>query len=107
MLRISDEYTNAIQAMGRTDRITGTVVLDDGSVIELDDSNIEDGTTSVTWDCVSGEEIEFGSAIISQLDISIRSDVSRYAFYGAQISLSYGIQTANLEWASAWHIHCF
>lgn len=99
MLRISDEYTNAIQAMGRTDRITGTVVLDDGSVIELDDSNIEDGTTSVTWDCVSGEEIEFGSAIISQLDISIRSDVSRYAFYGAKISLSYGIQTANLEWA--------
>lgn len=101
MLTMSNEYLAAIRAMGRADRLTGTLTLPDGkTTIVLSDDNIEDGSTSISWECVSGEEIEFGSIIMAQLSISIRSDISRYAFYGAKITLSYDIKIGDEEWTN-------
>ena len=91
MVTISSEYLAAIRAMGRADRLMGTLTLEDGTQIPLSDANVEDGSVSISWECVSGEEIELGSATMAQLDIAIRTELSRYVFYGAKIDLSYGV----------------
>lgn len=98
MLDVTSEYLAAIRAMGRTDRLTGTLSFPDGSTLVLSDANIEDGSVFVSWECVTGEEIEFGSTIMAELNISIRSDLSRYAFYGAKISMAYGVRLEDGSW---------
>lgn len=98
MVTISEEFLAAILAMGRTDRLTGMLTLDDGTEMELSDANVEDGSVSISWECVSGEEIEFGSTTMAQLDMAIRSELSRYVFYGAKIVLSYGIKLPDGTW---------
>ena len=98
MLTTSEEFLEAILAMSRTDRLTGTLTKADGTVIELGDSNIEDGSVSISRECVTGEEIEFGSAIMAQLDFDLRTEESRYTFYGAKISLTYGVKLADGTW---------
>ena len=98
MVTISSEYLAAIRAMGRADRLMGTLTLEDGTQIPLSDANVEDGSVSISWECVSGEEIELGSATMAQLDISIRTELSRYVFYGAKIVLSYGVLLPGGTW---------
>lgn len=98
MVTISSEYLAAIRAMGRADRLMGTLTLDDGTQIPLSDANVEDGSVSISWECVSGEEIELGSATMAQLDMSIRTELSRYVFYGAKIVLSYGVLLPGGTW---------
>lgn len=98
MVTISSEYLSAIRAMGRADRLMGTLTLDDGTQIPLSDANVEDGSVSISWECVSGEEIELGSATMAQLDIAIRTELSRYVFYGAKIVLSYGVLLPGGTW---------
>lgn len=98
MIRVSSEYLAAIRAMGRADRLMGTLILKDGTEIPLSDANVEDGSVSISWECVSGEEIEFGSATMAQLDMAIRTDLSRYVFYGAKILLNYGVLLPGGTW---------
>lgn len=98
MVTISSEYLAAIRAMGRADRLMGTLTLEDGTQIPLSDANVEDGSVSISWECVSGEEIELGSATMAQLDIAIRTELSRYVFYGAKIVLSYGVLLPGGTW---------
>ena len=98
MVTISSEYLAAIRAMGRADRLMGTLTLDDGTQIPLSDANVEDGSVSISWECVSGEEIELGSATMAQLDMAIRTELSRYVFYGAKIVLSYGVLLPGGTW---------
>lgn len=98
MVTISSEYLAAIRAMGRADRLMGTLTLDDGTQIPLSDANVEDGSVSISWECVSGEEIELGSATMAQLDMAIRTELSRYVFYGAKIVLFYGVLLPGGTW---------
>jgi len=98
MVTISSEYLAAIRAMGRADRLMGTLTLDDGTQIPLSDANVEDGSVSISWECVSGEEIELGSATMAQLDMAIRTELSRYVFYGAKIVLSYCVLLPGGTW---------
>lgn len=98
MLITSSEYLAAILAMSRTDRLTGTLVKPDGTVLEIGDGNIEDGSVSVSWECVTGEEVEFGSAVMAQLDFDLRTEESRYTFYGAKVTLAYGIKLGDGSW---------
>lgn len=98
MVTNSSEYLAAIRAMGRADRLIGTLTLEDGTQIPLSDANVEDGSVSISWECVSGEEIEFGSATMAQLDMAIRTELSRYVFYGAKIVLSYGVLLPGGTW---------
>ena len=98
MVTISSEYLAAIRAMGRADRLMGTLTLEDGTQIPLTDANVEDGSVSISWECASGEEIEFGSATMAQLDLAIRTELSRYVFYGAKILLSYGVLLPGGTW---------
>ena len=45
----------------RSDRMAGKLTLTDGSTIELTDSAVISGSVSVDNQCVSGQELAFGS----------------------------------------------
>lgn len=98
MLTISAACLEALLSMSRTDRLTGTLTKTDGTVIALSEGNVDDGSVSISRECAGEEEIEFGSATIAQLNISLRTQESRYVFYDAKINLLYGIRLADGTW---------
>ena len=100
MRNVSAEYLEAVRARARVDKLTGTIKLVGGAEVPLNESNISSGGVSITKECVTGEELEFGSAILSQLNLSIRTEQPRYAFYNAKVELTYHIQLADTSWYS-------
>lgn len=98
MLTISLACLEALLSMTRKDRLTGTLTKKDGTVIDLSEGNVDDGSVAISRECAESEEIEFGSATMAQLDISLRTQESRYVFYDAKISLDYGILLADGTW---------
>jgi hypothetical protein len=98
MYNVSNDYINKIHALSRTDRLTGTLTFKDGTSVPLTESIIGEGSVSISRACVDNDELNFGSAIMAELSISIRSEVSRYKFYGATISLTYGLQLDDDSW---------
>ena len=98
MRNVSTQYLEAIRARDRTDKLTGTLTLVGGTEVPLNGTNISAGNTRILWECVTGEELAFGSVIIAQLNFAIISDESRYAFYNARTALTYSIQLADGTW---------
>ena len=84
-------YEHAITALTRQENIYGTISFLDGSVEDLTTSNIQQGSVSITRQCVDSEELMFGGVILGELDMGIWSTRSRYDFYGAEIELTYKI----------------
>ena len=64
MYNVSPEYLAAVRALSRTDRITGRLELTNGTTIELKDNKVFERTLELVHDIVTGEEIEFGSAML-------------------------------------------
>ena len=98
MRNVSAAYLEAIRARTRVDKLTGTIKLVGGTEVPLSERNIVSQGASISKECVTGEEIEFGSVILSQLNLSFISDQSRYAFYNAKVQLTYSIQLADTPW---------
>lgn len=98
MRNVSAAYLEAIRARTRVDKLTGTIKLVGGTEVPLSERNIVSQGASISKECVTGEEIEFGSVILSQLNLSFISDQSRYAFYNAKVQLTYSIQLADTTW---------
>ena len=84
MYPTSTAYQTAVCAPVRTDRVTGTLTLTDGTVLPLTDADLVSG--SLCWDnqCVNGEELAFGCAYLGQVSLQLRTELSRYALYGAK-----------------------
>lgn len=93
MYNVSNDYITAVRANTRRDNLFGTITFSDGTTQQITDRDIGEGSVSIHWQCVDGEELEFGSAILTELNIDIRTEQSRYAFYGAKISLTYSVKT--------------
>lgn len=98
MYNTSYDYRKAVRMLSRTDRLTGTIILNDGTEVPLSDKKIGPGGLSVTRKCVSGEELEFGGAILSTLSASFRTQRPQNAFHGAIIEPYYGIQCSDGRW---------
>lgn len=98
MYQVSDAYLSAIRARTRTHRLTGTIVLTDGTEIPVSHENIKSGSVEIEKSCATGEELQFGNVILSELRIEIRTDVSRYLFFNAKISLNYELLLADSTW---------
>lgn len=98
MYNVSDSYINAVRATTRSDNIYGTLTFPDNSTLELTTSNISEGGVSITKQCIDGDELEFGKALLGELSLSIRSDKSRYAFYDSTISLTYQVKLNDGTW---------
>lgn len=95
---VSDAYKTAIRARTRTDRVTGTLTLTNGTVLDLDAADLMSGSLTLDNQCVTGEELAFGCAYLGQAALNLRTDLSRYVFYGAKLVLHYGLQLPGGRW---------
>ena len=98
MLTITESCREALLSLSRVDRLTGTLTRADGIEMDLSEGNLDDGSVSISRECAGEEEIEFGSATMAQLNISLRTQEPRYVFYDAKIKLVYGIKLAGGSW---------
>lgn len=86
MFATSDRYKEVIRDTSEQ-YLMGIITASDGTVIEINDSVISSGSASITKQTLVGQEFSFGGAIMGELDISIRTDVSRYLLYDATLDL--------------------
>lgn len=98
MYPVSERYKTAIRARARTDRVTGTLTLTDGTVLALGVQDFMSGSLTLDNQCVTGEELAFGCVYLGQAAFSLRTSLSRYAFYGAKLVLRYELQLPGGSW---------
>lgn len=94
MYQTSADYKTAMRSASRPyDTVYGTITLKDGTEVEVDGSDMPTNSISISKQCIDGGELMFGGVFLSTLKLSILTDLSRYAFYGATIDLTYKVQT--------------
>lgn len=98
MYNVSTEYLSAVRRPSITDRLTGALTMKNGTEIPLTEKNFSEGGVLLSREVVSGEELEFGSAMLGQLTFSLRTHQPRYVFYGAKITLNYGVMLDDGSW---------
>lgn len=98
MYAVSQSYIDAVRATTREERLAGVLTYADGEELPLTAATLGENSVKIAHACTEGSEIQFGSAISGELQLSVRSEESRYRFYGAKIRLTYGIRTAD-GWA--------
>lgn len=91
MYDVPKEYRAAIRSPTRNDRMAGKLTLTDGSTIELTDSAVISGSVCVDNQCVSGQELAFGSVYMGQASLQLRTALSSAAFYDAALQIDYEI----------------
>ena len=100
MYAVSEKYLTAIRARTRTHRLSGTITLKDGTDVPMTMENIEADSVEIERSCTTGEELTFGEVILSELRMAVRTDLSRYLFFDAKISLNYEILLDDGTWES-------
>ncbi len=98
MYDVPKEYQTAIRLPTRTDRLAGKLILTDGSTLSLTDSAVIAGSVSVDNQCVSGQELAFGSVYMGQASLQMRTALSSVAFYDAALQIDYEIQLPDGIW---------
>ena len=98
MYPTSSAYQKAVCASVRTDRVNGALTLTDGTVLTLTDADIVSGSLCMDNQCVNGEELAFGCAYLGQVSLQLRTDLSRYALYGACLRLDYALLLPDASW---------
>lgn len=93
MYYISDDFLTAIQSKKRESNITGSIILNDGTTIKIDNNNIVSGSFSIDKSCTDGDDVKLGSAYVAELRISIYTDIDRYKLYNSIIKLDYNLKT--------------
>ena len=94
MQNTSSAYKEKIRLNSRPyDEVYGSVVFSDGTTptLTVSPANIPDDAVNIASQCTSGNDIEFGDVSSRVLNMSLLTDVSRYAFYGATVNLDYRI----------------
>ena len=98
MYNVSEEYRDAMKATYRPyNEVYGTITFSDGTSLSVDPTIIPENTLCIARQCISGEGLEFGGVFSHILDMQVRSNLSRYMFYGAEVVLSFRIMI-NDEW---------
>lgn len=98
MYDVPKEYQVAIRSPTRCDRLAGRLTLTNGSTIPLTDSAVLAGSVSVDNQCVSGQELAFGSVYMGQASLQLRTQLSSAAFYDAALEIDYEIRLADGSW---------
>jgi len=99
MYPVSDAYRNAITQNERNVRIVGTITLKDGTVINIDDEDILQGSLYLSEQCVSGEDIEVGNVYASELGFTLTAPPANpYILDGARVVINFGIETSEGVW---------
>lgn len=93
MYATSESYRNAEKGYYPS-YLTGTIQFSDNTTIEISDSDISTGGVEITMQAATQDILEFGPAVVGQLDLSLRTSKydSRYRYYNAVITLNYNIE---------------
>ncbi len=92
MRTVSTNFKDAMKSIDRPyDEVYGTIVFPDESVLAVTPSNIVQDSLNIIRQCTDGDSIEFGDVSSDVLELSILTDISRYAFYDAIINLKYRV----------------
>lgn len=96
MFSVSEYYKDAI-TKSKPSYLTGILTFTNGSVREISREDIPAGGASITMQAVTQDILEFGAAVLGQLDLSLNTprSESRYNYYNATIHLDFNIETAN------------
>lgn len=98
MYNTSDAYKRAVRANMRQDNLVGSITFKDGKTQDITTRDIDEGSVSISKKCTDGESLAFGGVFLGELEIGIRTTASRYAFYGAVISLTYQVKLDDGSW---------
>ena len=88
MYAVSEQYKSAIKSYNRTSVIYGTLTTVNGTVYQLNDSNIIKDSLYVTNQIVNDNKLCFGSVYAGECGLVINSDIDRYSLFGAEIKLN-------------------
>ncbi len=92
MYSVSESYKEALLQKHITDTVEGTAVLKDGTVIELDDSTIVNGSLKITHELC--DDYRVGTFNLGSMRIGFFDDNALGRdFSGAKITLTYKIKT--------------
>lgn len=98
MYGVTDAYLEAIAKPSRSFRLSGTVRLQSGELIELSDSNVL-GTLSVESQCVSGtsaqQDIDIGAACTAKLTMTVKDIGGSDSIADARIRPVVGLKLAD------------
>lgn len=90
MYHVSNSYREMIQSDCIRSRVSGTITLDDGTVVTIGESNIINGSLSINNKCVNNSDFCLGSVYVGQMSMTLfNSTINRYSLYGAKVELSY------------------
>ena len=73
------------------DEVYGSVAFSDGTTLTINPSIIPENSVNIAGQCVSGDDLEFGDVSSRVLKMSLLTTVSRYAFFGATVTLNYRV----------------
>ncbi|MBR4112246.1 MAG: hypothetical protein IKK53_04360 [Ruminiclostridium sp.] len=92
MYSVSDSYKKALLGKHITDTVTGSVVLKDGTSIELSDKNIVTGSLRISHELC--DDYKIGTFNLGSLNIGFFDDNALGRdFSGAKITITYKIET--------------
>ena len=98
MYPVPESYRQAMAAAVRSERLRGALALADGGVLTFGPADLMSGSVTLDDQCVTGEELQFGCVYLGQAAFQLRTSLSRYRLYGAQLTLTYGLQLADGSW---------
>ncbi len=94
MYSVSEEYKKALLQKHITDTIEGSILLKDGTEIELDDSTIVSGSLRIIHELC--DDYRIGTFNLGSMHIGFFDDSAlQRDFSGARITLTYKIETEN------------
>ena len=88
MYEVSEKYKYAIKSYNRTSSIYGTLTTVNGTVYQLNDSNIIKDSFYITNQIVNENKLCFGAVYAGECGLVINSDVDRYSLFGAEIEMN-------------------
>lgn len=90
MYNVSNSYRETVGKGYFKGRVAGTMTLESGRIVTIDDSNIINGSLSINNKCVNNNDFCLGAVYVGQMSVTLyHPDIDRYSLYNAQIQLSY------------------
>lgn len=99
MLPVSEAYAKAIKLPNRVDRLTGKIILSDGTSITITDDIVMNNSVTLTEQLVSGNTMEIGTFFTNQLTITVYDEkIQSRSYANAKIVPYYGLQLPDGTW---------
>jgi hypothetical protein len=90
MFNVSNSYREVTNKGFFKGRVAGTMTLENGKTVTIDDSNIINGSLSIDNKCVNNSEFCLGAVYVGQMSVTLyHPTIDRYSLYNAQVQLSY------------------